>query len=51
MVIMAKTTKPEYSKEELQNAQSLYHKFLSFSKWGIVATIVTLVLLALFLVN
>lgn len=51
MVIMAKTTKPEYSKEELQNAESLYGKFLSFSKWGIIGVIGILVIMALLLVN
>ncbi len=48
---MAKSTKPEYSKEELHNAKNLYSKFLSYSKWGIIATIAILALMALFLVN
>jgi len=47
---MGQSKQPEYDKKELENAKALWEKFTTYSKWGIVATVILLALMALFLV-
>lgn len=44
---MAKTEKPETNPEDLQKAQNLWDQFTVSMKYGIIATIVVLVLMAI----
>lgn len=46
---MATPQKPEFSETELQNAQILWGRFLQYSKVGIIAVIILMILMALFL--
>jgi len=47
---MANTTKPTVDKKELENAQNLWHTFTKWSKWGTIAIVIALALMALFLI-
>ena len=47
---MAQSQKPETSPEDIQKAQNLWASFTVFMKYGVIATIIPLILMALFLV-
>jgi len=47
---MAKTSKPEFDPKELDNAQKLWKTFTEWSKWGTLAVVIIVALMALFLV-
>lgn len=47
---MANAQKPEVTKEEIQHARTLWAGFADLMKWGVVSVIVTLALMAFFLV-
>ena len=46
---MANTKKPEVTKAQIDQATSLWHSFTRWSKWGVIAIIISLALMALFL--
>jgi hypothetical protein len=46
---MASSQKPDVTPEEIQHAHDLWHGFTGFMKWGIIAVIASLILMALFL--
>lgn len=46
---MASSQKPEVTPEEIRHARDLWHGFTEFMKWGVIAVIASLVLMALFL--
>ncbi len=47
---MANQTKPEYSKESLDDAKKLWATFTQWSKYGTIAIVVILAIMALFLI-
>lgn len=46
---MAETKKPNVTKAEIENSQALWTSFTEFMKWGVIAVIVVLALMAAFL--
>jgi len=47
---MANTKKPEVTKEQIEHANSLWINFTVWMKWGVIAIVISLALMALFLV-
>lgn len=43
---MGSTSKPEVTKQEIQEATNLWVNFTKYTKWGVIAIIVVLVLMA-----
>jgi len=47
---MANAKKPEVTKEEIEHAAALWKNFTVWAKWGVIATMALLALMALTLV-